>query len=214
MKISVILPSFLGFYDGCAAGDRKNLFKRAVNSFIAQIYPEEKRELIVISDGCPDTIEIIEKIYSHKLKSGVIKLIKLPRHEVFTGAVRQAGCEAATGEIIANLDSDDTILPNHLHNISVCFNPEETQWVYWNSITAPDELKHRNVEFYNDILPKLGSLNNGCIAWRRDLPVTWENCDGIHDNQAFIKQLLEKCPHYKKIFGCGYKIHHVKILKA
>ena len=108
-------------------------------------------------------------------------------------------------------NTDDQILANHLQNIDVCFGADD-DWVYWNPITKPDDLN--DVEFYSDIEPRLGSLNNGCIAWRRNLDVTWDNCNGTHDNQQFIAQLLEKAPRFKKIYGCGYVICHTQIRKV
>ena len=51
MKIglSVIMPSFLGEYDGCAT-DREKKFVRAVQSFLDNTLIEN--ELIIIGDNC------------------------------------------------------------------------------------------------------------------------------------------------------------------
>lgn len=207
MRISVICPSFLGPYAG-AAPDRNKLFIRAVESFLRQSHPD--KELVCISDGCLATIDILEKKYNKELSAGLIKLVKMPRHPLFTGVVRQAGIDVASGVVVCNLDTDDVLLPHHLNSIAVSWN-KNTQWAYWNHLTKPDEL---NIEaYYTDVKPELGSIGNGNIAWHRGLGVTWNNCDGKHDNQLFIKQLIGM--HYppQKIYGAGYVICHVHIKK-
>lgn len=209
MRLSCIMPSHLGPYAGAAPNRPKN-FMRAVDSFLKNTHQD--KELIVISDGCPTTTDILNRHYKKELISRLIKLIELPRHEVFTGAVRQAGIDIATGEVLCNLDGDDTLTPNHLHNIATRFNPENYDWCHWNHITKPDEL--RDVEYFTDVRPELGSLNNGNHALKRGLDVTWNGCDGIHDNQAFIDQLIKKYPRKQKLYGCGYVIRHIQIRPA
>ena len=202
------MPSFLGDYPNCSR-DRNTKFIRAVDSFLAQTH--EDKELVVIADGCPTTKAILLSKYRKEINSGLIVLVEYARtnrKETFLGHVRQKGINKATGDVIGNLDSDDILLPNHLSNIAVSFGT--ANWVFWNTITKPDELK--DVEFFSDIKPELGSLNNGSIAWRAGLGLSWAGCDGVHDSQAFIAQLLT-FPNHKKIYGCSYVICHIIIKK-
>lgn len=144
-----------------------------------------------------------------------IRLLELSRHELFTGAVRQAGIDEAQGDAVCNLDSDDYFLPHHLAAIAGGFDIENYDFCYWNHRTKPDLLK--NVDYYTQVLPELGLLNNGNIAWKRNLDVSWVGCDGLHDNQIFIKRLLDKYPpetRGQKIYGAGYVISHLLISKA
>ena len=207
MKISVIMPSFLGPYPG-AARNRPQKFVRAIDSFLEQTHKDA--ELIIISDGCEQTIKIAEKNYTQHIKSGRVKLFSLPRHELFTGAVRQAGIDAATGDVICNLDTDDTLMPHHLANIRLTFRPDKYDWAYFNHSTKLDEFPNMRPH-YNDVKPELGSIGNGNIAWKRGLDVTWKGCDGKHDNQSFISQLINKYPNKIKLFGCGYTVRHATI---
>lgn len=206
MKISVICPSFLGEYDGSA----KNLpqkFERAVDSFLRQVY--KNAELIVISDGCEQTNKILKSKYKKHLDSGFIKLLELERHPLFTGAIRQAGIDIATGDVLCNLDVDDEFTPNHLWNISVAFDYKRYSWAYFNLYRKLDNLK--GVEEVLNATPDLDSLCTANVIWRRDLNVTWIGADGRSDNKIFNKQLLEKYKDKIKLYGNGYIIHHANI---
>lgn len=220
MKISVIMPSYLGEFPGCAK-NRKQKFVRALNSFLSQEHKE--KELVVISDGCPDTINILKAHYKNELADGRIILIELPRNPLFTGAVRQAGIDKATGQILCNLDTDDYFMPGHLTSISEGFNTEKYDWVYFNHIDKPDELKDIDyagkdgklkvgVQQYFDCQLKDEHICNANVAWKSGLNISWTGCDGKRDNWAFNKHLIENFPNRKKIYGCGYVITH-KILK-
>jgi len=94
------MPSFLGQYPDCAS-DRKKKFRRAVNSYLSQDYQD--KELIIISDGCSETVNLVKNFYQQKH----IHLIEIKKQPLFSGNVRQAGINVAKGEIITYLDSDD-----------------------------------------------------------------------------------------------------------
>lgn len=207
--ISVITPSFLGEFPG-ASPHRKEKFIRAVDSFLKQTY--HKKELIVISDGCPTTIDVCERRYRKELSTGLIILVQLPRHEPFTGAVRQQGIDIAKGAILCNLDTDDLFLPHHLQNISVTFNPEQYDWAYFNFYRSLDSL--RNVEELIDAEPNTDQLCTANVVWRPGLDVSWNKCDGRQDNKAFNAQLIEKYTKRIKIYGCGYVVKHAQFKKV
>ena len=203
MKISVIMPSFLGDFDGCAP-NRNQKFIRSVNSFISQTWAD--KELIIISDGCVETNQRVEKYFKSFLKSGEIKLIKLSFQHGFRGVTRQQGIDAATGEILINLDTDDYYLPYHLRNIALDFDTDKLDWVYFNHITKPDNIR---IEYWNDCKLEEGKICNANYAWKKGIDVTWNNCDGKQDNKLFTKQLMDNFPHRKKIYGCGYVVGHI-----
>ena len=200
------MPVLLEHYEG-AANDREYKFIRAIKSFLAQTY--ENCELIVISDGCSKSIDILNKKFPEQLKCGVIKLVEIPKpekRELFVGAIRQKGIDIATGDIICNLDSDDTFLFNHLSNIAA--NIGNADWAYYSYYHKLDSLDEK----YQIVV--LGDKNNLCtgnIVWRKSLDVTWVGADGRQDNKYFIKQLIDKYPNNKQIYGCGYNVHHAII---
>ncbi len=199
MKISVIMASYLGEYPGCAK-DRDKKFLRAVQSFLYQVH--EDKELIIVSDGC----EITNGLYKHNFEekySHQIKLIKLEKQVLFSGSVRQAGIDQATGEIICFLDSDDYFLNHHLKTINDNFR--NNKWVVFS-----DYYKHpsdgsahpRRLEI------KHGSMGTSNIAYRRDASVSWTGCDGYGHDWLFIKKLL-KIHREHRIYGASYVVCHI-----
>ncbi len=95
--ISVVIPSY----------NRKELTQRAVQSVLDQ----SCRDLeIIVVDDCSRP----EQVYSPEGSSEVP--IRVIRHEINQGvsAARNTGVQAANGELIAFLDSDDTWFPQRL----------------------------------------------------------------------------------------------------
>lgn len=203
MKISVIMPVYLGGYAGQTKNPRAK-FIRAVDSFLAQTHKDS--ELIVASDGCQDSVQILTLHYKRHLDSGKIKLLKLDRHELFTGSVRQKAIDSASGQVLCNLDADDELLPNHLFNINLAFDTEKYDWAYINLYRKLDNLN--GVEEIVTTTPDLNSLCTASVIWKRGLDVTWVGADGRQDNKVFNKQLLDKYPRRVKLYGAGYIVRH------
>jgi glycosyltransferase involved in cell wall biosynthesis len=209
-RISVIMPSLLKERVGGTKNPEKK-FRRSVNSFLDANANYGESELVVISDGCSATNRILSVEYKKQLERGVIKLFKLPPREdgsLFVGTTRQYGIAKASGIIVTNLDADDYFLPNHLKSIAEGFNPSVNEWGYFNCFRKLDNLK--DVEELVVVEPELDKLFTTCVVWRRDLPVSWSNCDGLMDNKAFNTQLL-KFNNRIKIYGAGYVIAHANI---
>ena len=92
MLVSVIIPTY----------NRVGTIKRAVDSVLSQTW--KSIELIVVDDGSTDQTAEVLASYGDKIRP------------IFQGnrgpsAARNTGIQAATGEIISFLDSDDSWLP-------------------------------------------------------------------------------------------------------
>jgi hypothetical protein len=112
-RVSVIIPTY----------NRAHLIREAVSSVLKQIFTNF--ELIVVDDGSTDnTEEVLLAIDDSRLKF-------LRRAHTGPSRTRNAGIQAATGEFIAFLDSDDLFLPRRLSlQVAKMENEPEAGLVY------------------------------------------------------------------------------------
>jgi len=96
-KVSVVVPAY----------NRERLILHALNSVLAQTFADF--EILAVDDGSTDgTIQAIQSCTDPR--------IRCLRHEKNRGAAaaRNTGIQAARGEYVAFLDSDDEWLPHKL----------------------------------------------------------------------------------------------------
>ena len=209
--MSVVMPSYLGDYEG-AAGDRREKLIRAINSYNMQSHLN--RELIIVSDGCDETVDVAKQFNVN----GDIKVIKLPKQPRFSGKLRDEGVKAATGEVICYLDSDDTIGVNHLKTIEDKFyHNDDLQWVYYNDFIF---VGAGRPSLMKDVQLEHGSIGTSSIAHRKEIygkaknlfgrsRITWKGCDGYGHDWTFIQRLMAHDLNHEKIYGCEYIICHI-----
>jgi len=196
-KVSVIMASYLGPYPG-AATNRDKKFIRAVNSFKKQTY--QNKELIIVSDGCPITIELYNNFF---VNDSNIKLLAIPKQPLYSGEMRNAALKIADGDIISYLDSDDVLGPNHLQIIVDQFDLNKYQWVYYNDLMLLDkEFKKFHLRI---VEPRWASIGSSSISHKNlyELSNLWTTGYG-HDFMAMFKMAcmglkykkLEKMPEY------------------
>jgi len=164
-KVSVIMASYLTDYPG-SASNRSKKFIRAVNSFKKQTY--NNIELIIVSDGCPLTIELYKK---YLINDKNIKLIQIPKQPLYSGEMRNIAFQLADGDIISYLDSDDILGPNHIQKIVEQFDLDEYDWVFYNDYLVLDstfkKLQMRIVE------PRWASIGTSSISHKNIKGIEW-----------------------------------------
>jgi len=179
MRISVIMPVNLGYYDVIengqvvikSASDPEHKFRRAINSFIIQSFKDA--ELIIVVDGCWIAANIYLTGYSQIPN---IRYKWLDKQVQYAGIVRQTGIEMATGEIICYLDHDDMFGRNHLSIINENFDLEKYDWVYYDDfIVYPDD-----TVFLRDVQQEVCKIGTSSIAHKKNLEVKWGDGYG-HD---------------------------------
>ena len=95
MRVSVIIPTY----------NRAELLREAIDSVLAQTY--KNLEVIVVNDGSDDhTGEVLAEFGDR------IKIIQFSRSGI--SAARNSGIDAASGNYVAFLDSDDLWLPEKI----------------------------------------------------------------------------------------------------
>jgi glycosyltransferase involved in cell wall biosynthesis len=185
IELSVVMPSFLGEYDGCAS-DRENKFVRAVHSFLENSL--EEKELIIIGDNCLTTERLLFVHFSEQIESGKIKFHQFrKKQKLFSGSLRSKGIELANGEYICYLDTDDVIGKNHLND-------------YLNTDAG---LITKRVELKKD------SIGTSSIIHKHNKRLNWDKCDGYGHDFKFIERLIKWSDKKDKIYGGTYIICHI-----
>jgi len=186
MGYSIILQSYLGEYQGCAS-DRENKLRRAINSVINQTYKDW--ELLVISDGCPKTIQIASEFRG-------VRIFVLPKQKLWTGVLRNVGISKATKKYIMYLDSDDMYTPTYLKDL----NLKNRDWYFVDDIVWEDGFVKRKC--YMDQKFQCGTSN----IIHKDLGIKWGDTY-LHD-WDFI-QRLRAFKNHKILNVAGYKVMHI-----
>ena len=184
-KISVIIPVY---------GVEK-FIEKCVVSLLEQTY--SNLELLFVDDATPDrSVEIIQR-YGEKDAR-----IRILRHEKNQGLFRArvTGMEAATGDYIAFVDSDDHVSCDWFRLLLNRIRQEDADMVLGNTVNE-DEAGRKT--YYNnyrsltksnrtlrgkEVLAKLLDQEGTCFAWH----TVW--------NKLYRRSLVEKCmPYFRKI---------------
>ena len=202
IDLSVIMPSFLGEYEGCAS-DRENKFIRSVHSFLENSLYD--KELIVIGDNCEITESVLNDYFKHELNIGRIKFHQFKnKQKLFSGSLRSKGIELASGEYICYLDTDDILGKNHFSSIYNQVKTENLDWAYFNDFINSDAgLITKKVELKKD------SIGTSSIIHRKDKKINWDKCDGYGHDYQFIERLIKWSEKKDKIYGGTYIICHI-----
>lgn len=149
------MASFLGNYPG-AATQRDKKFIRAVKSFINQTHQD--KELIIVADGCPLTVQLYEENFKNYEN---IKLIQIPKQELYSGIMRNVAYNIAEGDLICYLDNDDVIAQKHLETIANQF-PDDCGWVYYDDFMV---LNKEFTKLYQRVVyPRYASIGTSSIC--------------------------------------------------
>jgi glycosyltransferase involved in cell wall biosynthesis len=206
MKISVIIPIYLGRYS-TAAKDLENKLFRAINSVTNQSYKDV--EAICVIDSCARASEVLtqrkgdiehpDKVKIYELQYNKYQLNKF----VFNAChARNSGISVAGGDIVCYLDIDDYLTYDHVEKI---VNNFIGLWVYFDNWL----LNTKKNEWYRDIPNvnqqfKCGTCN---IAHVKDVKAMWRNPKYGHDDWTFITQLKHESEG-KYIGESGYRVCH------
>lgn len=201
MKVSIIIPSSLQKRKFMAADPEKKLI-RAVESALSQDYLDI--EIIVVADGCERTKQIIHESFIDQYY-GWINVIQIDKQPPFSGNVRNAGIEAATGDIICYLDADDYLGADHVSTIIKNFVGD---WVWFNDITL-QKLNQVTNFVERECTLKQGFCGTSNIAHKRSLKARWHPVNKYgYDDWNFIQE-LKKESEGVKIETPSYIVCHI-----
>lgn len=186
------MVSYLGDYTH-SRKDASNKLVRAVDSFLAQ--GVEGSELIIVADGCTETIETLNANYSDQ--PNVIWYFQ-PKAKGWPGAHRQFGISKAKNQYITYLDSDDVLLPGRLEriiehlqtmpfvidaNLTVAVQDPRSNML--KKLLETGEYQGIKYWVYNWSKPS----GTWCISHRKDLGL-WQNSDRRGEDLKFVYGLM------------------------
>jgi glycosyltransferase involved in cell wall biosynthesis len=203
MKISVVMPSFLGDYEidqNKSASNREFKLERAIDSFLMQIHRDS--ELIIVSDGCEKTCEIVNSKYESFLVEEKIKLFKIDKQPTFSGRVRAEGLTRVSGELVCYLDSDDMFGPHHLHSINANYD-KNMEWMYYDDFLYDGEAKK-----IRTVTPEIRRIGTSSFCHLSTAPVLWQ--DGYGHDWKTISKLLNF--RHKKMKTPEYLVCHISAI--
>lgn len=199
-EFSVIMPSYLGHYKG-AASDRPVKLVRAINSIIKQSF--QNFEIIVVADGCRQTMELLEQHFEdHPKIFGYL----IEKQRLWSSGPRNFGISKADGNWITYLDIDDYWELDFLQTIHD--NKADFDWVYF------DNYQMRSLTNKKIITCEVGKVSSSwrpgtCnIAHRNLLKFIWGDNSYSHDIR-FIESLKKESGNYGKIPNPGYVVCHI-----
>jgi glycosyltransferase involved in cell wall biosynthesis len=203
MKISVIMPSFLGHYEvdsqKCAT-NREFKLERAIDSFLIQIHKEA--ELIIVSDGCEKTCEIVNSKYGNFLNEGKIRLFKIEKQSAFSGRVRAEGLKYVSGDLVCYLDSDDMFGPHHLDVIDKYYD-RNMEWMFYDDFLYDGDTRKTRL-----VTPENSKIGTSSFCHLSSAPVSWQDGYG-HDWRTISKLLGYK---HRKMQTPEYLVCHLSAI--
>lgn len=198
---SIIMPCTCAEYKN-GATNRDIKLKRAIDSVLDQTYKEW--ELVVISDGCDKTVEIVNSFQNSQIR--VAKAIK-QAGIVAVGRLRNIGISLAKGEWITYLDSDDVIGENHLQIIRQQANNE---WLFYNDYSF-NKAGRRFEE--RECIIRAGRCGTSNITHQKSLNAKWQDYSAYgFDDWNMIKGLMKfqhskiETPEYYCCHDLNYEV--------
>ncbi len=187
-EISIVMPAY----------NAAKFIAESIESVINQEF--SSWELIVVNDGSKDnTSEIVSGFLSDKR----IRLIEQPNGGV--SVARNTGINAAIGNYIAFLDSDDTFLPDNLVTKFKAISADPTvDYVYSDLIVCDSEMK----EMFVEKGAPAEAAKNSILTWSS------ENIPGMSSNVMVRHSALKTKQIYfdKNLSNCADRYY--KILLA
>ena len=133
-SVSVIIPTW----------NRKDTVGNAINSVLRQRY--QPLEILVCDDGSEDgTQQALETDYAEQLDTGLLKI--LATHHQGVCAARNRGLDAAKGEIIAYLDSDNIWRDDHLLVLCAALAINDKATSAYSAVTIFEPKKNNREHF-------------------------------------------------------------------
>ena len=126
--VSVVVPSY----------NSQAYLSRALESILAQDYPADCLEIIIVDDGSTDDSPLIAEGYAERNS----RVLALRQANAGPGPARNRGIAASGGELIAFLDSDDSWEPSKLSRQVALYQQDPELGLIHCGCTFVDQFGH------------------------------------------------------------------------
>lgn len=205
VSFSVVMPSYLGDYK-TAAKNREEKIIRAVQSVMNQTH--KSWELLIISDGCQKSIDII--MDNDFLYDDRVSLFRIERETLWGGSPRNAGIHRAKNDYVIYLDIDDEFMSMYLKNLSeeIIALDKYHDWYYVDDyIYTPRGYALREAD-----IKKQGKCGTSNVIHKPNVGAYWPKKGTYAHDYNFINMLKAASKNYAKLETSGYIVQHIPSL--
>ena len=199
MKFSIIMQSLISEYPNSARNKEQKLL-RAVDSVLNQTFQDF--ELIIVSDNCKKTVDIITQNYDLSDQFRLFKYQREKDNKQWSAECRNIGISEAKGKHILYIDNDDYFTDDYLEKLN-------------------DEITNHDLYFVDDI-----TLHGDAPVMRRcnikpfmcgTSNIIHKKCRSRwpsigrygHEDWQFIQSLINEFGDYKQLNIAGYVVAHI-----
>lgn len=163
-RVSVIVPVY----------QVEEYLPRCLDSILAQTFDDF--ELILVNDGTRDGCPAIMEAYAQK----DARIRQIHKENGGLSSARNAGLSVARGELIAFVDSDDTIEPDMLEDAVAAADRSGAEMVIWNYRIVDEEGAHEAYLPMRDEVIDLKALGLDTYFYRYWMPY-------VHGQEAWCR---------------------------
>ena len=199
LKFTIIMQSLISEYPNSARNKEQKLL-RAVDSVLKQTFQDF--ELLVISDNCQKTVDIIQQNFDLSEQLKLFKNVRERNTKAWSANGRNIGIDMATGKYILYLDNDDYFTGDYLEKLN-------------------DEITNHNLYFVDDITlhtetpiqrrcnikPFMCGTSN--IVHKKGVSRWADLARYGHEDWQFIQCLINEYKDYGQLNIAGYVVAHI-----
>ena len=131
-------------------------------------------------------------------------MYKIPKCDIWSGSVRNAGIMVANGEYIIYLDADDKYTETYLEELSNIMS-DDKDWYFVDDIIFKNRQFIRRKCYVN----KKGYCGTSNIIHKRSLNAYWNPKDNYAHDWNFINILKSYSKNYSVLNVYGYVVMHI-----
>ncbi len=196
MKVSIIVPIY----------NTAPYLDRCIASLVGQTHTD--LQILLVNDGSTDSSEAVCRRWLQQ--DGRLQLICQPQQGL--SAARNAGIDAATGEYICFVDSDDCVLPGYVQTLlalcleqnvplAVCGYALNDEYALPHQVALPAEQPATEVIDRRDFFHRLntGTMVMYVAAWNKLYHRSiWQqlryDVGKLHEDEGVIHLVVDQCP--------------------